>query len=98
MPIRVERSTEVVFLGPTKAPLSAEAQASVDKLFSAADALLPAGAENLFGAWCIADVDLALMLNRLVRNGDPVPPRLAAYANHQWERPSVQLWIKSATG
>lgn len=93
MPIRQERSTEVVFYNPTKAQLSLEAQASAAKLFAAAQALLPANSENLFGQWCIADVDLALMLNRLVLNGDPVPERLAAYARHQWQRPSVLLWV-----
>lgn len=93
LPIRQDRSTEVVFYGPTKAALSAEAKASADKLFFAAESLLPTGAENLFGQWCIADADLALMLNRLVLNGDPVPERLVAYARRQWQRPSVQLWV-----
>lgn len=94
MPIRQERSTEVVFYGTTKPHLSAEARAAADKLFFAAESLLPADAENLFGEWCIADVDLALMLNRLVLNGDAVPERLANYARQQWLRPSVQLWVK----
>jgi glutathione S-transferase len=93
MPIRLERSTEVVFYQPTNKPLSREAQAAAEKLFAAAELLLPAHSESLFGEWCIADVDLALMLNRLVLNGDPVPERLAAYARHQWQRPSVQLWV-----
>lgn len=94
MPIRQERSTEVVFYGSVKPPLSAEAQAAADKLFFVAESLLPADAKNLFGEWCIADVDLALMLNRLVLNGDAVPKRLANYASQQWLRPSVQLWVK----
>jgi glutathione S-transferase len=94
MPIRQERSTEVVFFKPTDKPLSPEAKASAEKLFGAADALVVSEAENLFGDWCIADTDLALMLNRLVMNGDTVPERLAAYAQQQWQRPSVQLWVK----
>ena len=93
MPIRQQRSTEVVFYKPTDAALSAEATASAEKLFAAASALLPTNAPNLFGEWCIADTDLALMLNRLVLNGDSVPERLAVYARHQWQRPSVQLWV-----
>ena len=93
MPIRQERSTEVVFYRPTQSPLSIEARAAAEKLFSAAESLLPENSENLFGQWCVADVDLALMLNRLVLNGDPVPERLAAYARRQWQRPSVQLWV-----
>jgi len=92
-PIREERSTEVVFYQPTDAPLSAAARAAAETLFSAASALLSHEAPNLFGEWCIADTDLALMLNRLVLNGDPVPEQLAVYARHQWQRPSVQLWV-----
>jgi len=94
LPIRQERSTEVVFYKPTNTPLSAVAKESAEKLFEAANALLPIGAENLFGQWSIADVDLALMLNRLALNGDPIPERLVHYARHQWARPSVQLWLK----
>ena len=93
MPIRQQRPTEVVFYGPAKSPLSAEALASAEKLFSVAESLLSIGGENLFSEWCIADVDLALMLNRLVLNGDQVPARLATYAQRQWQRPSVQLWV-----
>jgi glutathione S-transferase len=93
MPIRQERSTEVVFYGPTDRPLSAEAQASAAKLFAAGGELLEHGRRQLFDQWSIADADLALMLNRLVLNGDPVPDRLAAYAKTQWQRPSVQLWV-----
>lgn len=94
MPIRMERSTEVVFYGPASAPLSDAAQAAARKLFQGAEALLDPASGHLFGEWCIADVDLALMLNRLVRNGDPVPPRLADYAKRQWQRASVQEWVR----
>jgi glutathione S-transferase len=93
MPIRVERSTEVVFLKRTSAPLSEVAQTAAAKLFSAVEALLPIGQQSLFGGWSIADTDLALMLNRLLLAGDEVPPRLAAYAQAQWQRPSVQEWL-----
>ncbi len=93
MPIRQERSTEVVFYGLKKPPLSPAARESVDKLVSAAEWLLPAGVDHLFGTWCIADVDLALMLNRLAFNGDPLPERLVRYAQLQWRRPTVQRWV-----
>jgi len=93
MPIREERSTRVVFQQPCPEPLSAAAQDAATKLFTGVEALLPPGATHLFGEWSIADTDLALMLNRLVRNGDPVPERLATYARQQWQRPSVQRWV-----
>ncbi|MCC8393515.1 glutathione transferase [Paraburkholderia sp. MMS20-SJTR3] len=96
LPIREERSTEVVFCGSHRAPLSATAHAAAQKLFAVADALLPADSLNLFGAWCIADTDLALMLNRLVLNGDAVPQKLKDYAAHQWRRPGVQKWLELA--
>jgi glutathione S-transferase len=93
MPIRQERSTEVLFFGARFAPLSREAQAAAALLFTFADTLLPEGAAHLFGDWSIADTELALMLNRLVMHGDEVPPRLASYARQQWQRPSVQRWV-----
>jgi glutathione S-transferase len=94
--LRQERTTEVVFLGPTDKPLSPAGQAAADKLCAAAGVLLEHGGDNLFAQWSIADVDLALMLNRLLRNGDPLPERLASYARQQWQRPSVQLWCEQA--
>jgi glutathione S-transferase len=92
--IREERSTEVVFLKRSPPPLSSGAQAAADKLFNAVERLLPPGQQTLFGKWSIADTDLALMLNRLVLAGDAVPERLASYARHQWQRPSVQSWVQ----
>jgi glutathione S-transferase len=93
MPIRTERPTDVVFCGAKTAPLSAAAQAEADKLFSAAQSLLGARSGHLFGEWCIADLDLSIMLNRLILHGDVVPSPLVEYANQQWLRPAVQLWV-----
>lgn len=93
MPIREERPTFVVFCGAKRPALSPQAIAATEKLFVAALHLLEGRTENLFGDWSIADVDLAMMLQRLVAHGDPVPQRLADYAKHQWLRPSVQQWI-----
>ena len=93
MPIRMERSTEVVFYGARAPALSANGEAASGKLFAAVEALLPVGNAHLFDDWCIADVDLALMLNRLVLNGDAVPARLAAYAGQQWAHPAVRQWV-----
>lgn len=94
--IRNERSTQVIFFKRTDTPLSDEGHAAAEKLFRVALALLPEGGQHLFGEWSIVDVDLAVMLNRLAMNGDEVPPRLAAYAAAQWQRPSVQRWVKQA--
>ena len=94
MPIRSERTTVVLFYVPSATPLSAEARNAAQKLFAGATELLSHGGPHLCGKeWCIADVDLAVMLNRLALNGDSVPESLAAYASRQWQRPSVQLWV-----
>ena len=93
MPIREERSTDVVFGGAKKPPLSDAGQKSAAKLFETAGVLLSHGGQNLFGEWSIADTDLALMLNRLVLNGDEVPAALADYAVFQWQRASVQRYV-----
>jgi glutathione S-transferase len=94
MPIRDERPTHTLFLRPTDKPLSVSAQAAVRVLIEAAEDLLPRGAEHLFGRWSIADTDLALMLYRLIVNGDEVPARIERYARAQWARPSVQQWVR----
>lgn len=92
--LRQERSTEVVFYGTKAQPLSAAAQEAAEKLIAVAEAWLPVDEEHLCGQWSVADVDLALMLQRLALHGDPLPERLAAYTSRQWERPTVQNWVK----
>lgn len=96
MPIRIERSTSTVFQHDKPAPLSDNAKAAVAKLMQFADALIPSNSGPLFGEWSIADTDLAMMLNRLVHNGDPVPEKIATYVRAQWARPSVQAWVYTA--
>jgi glutathione S-transferase len=94
MPIREERPTFVVFCGARRPALTKQGAEATQKLFAAALQLLEGrSTEYLFGDWSIADVDLAMMLQRLVTHGDAVPQKLVDYANHQWLRPSVQQWI-----
>jgi glutathione S-transferase len=91
--IRKERPADLIYFGKKHTSLSDDALAAVDRLFFVADRLLEGGAEHLFGDWSIADTDLAIMLNRLVANGDEVPSRLAAYVRRQWDRDSVRAWM-----
>lgn len=97
MPIRVERSAEYVFYPHAElkpfAPLSDGAERAVAKLYAAADRFVPEGGGHLFGAWCVADTDLAMMLQRLVKTSSTVPAKLRAYAEAQWQRPSVQEFV-----
>lgn len=95
LPIREERPTALMFTGDAGDPLSAECQQSVQQLFKVAQTLLKPGAKNLFDEWCLADTDLALMINRLTAHDD-VPQRLRDYVEHQWSRPTVQKWVDMA--
>ncbi|NHZ40223.1 glutathione transferase [Massilia aquatica] len=95
MALRAERSTEVVFYAPVVTPLTAAGQAAAERLIAIAERLVTG--EHLFGQWSIADTELALMLNRLILNGDPVPERLTAWCAAQWQRDSVRQWIAKSS-
>ncbi|AZB92869.1 glutathione transferase [Acinetobacter pittii] len=74
--LRTERPTDVIFIQPKSTPLSEQGQKAAEKLFFVAEKLLASDAEFLFGSWSIVDAELALMLQRLIQNGDAVPERL----------------------
>ena len=93
MPIREERPTTSVFIERVHKPLSEQAQAARRRLLSACERLIAPGKATLFGSWCLADTDLALMLQRLNLNGDELPGPLKAFAEANWSRPSVSKWL-----
>lgn len=90
--LRQERPTETVFYGQAGQPLSDAAHAASAKLIQVASYLIGVGQTALFDDWCIADLDLAVMLKRLAL--DDLPDPLRAYADAQWQRPSVQTWLE----
>ena len=90
--LRNERSSESIFYRQSLPPLSAAAQADAQKLAEVAADLLPEGATSLFGAWTIADSELAFCLQRLAANGEAIPAPLQAFVDAQWARPSVQAY------
>jgi len=92
--VRRERPADLIYFGKKDNALSEEASVAVERLLHIANTLLDGGSGNLFGDWSIADTDLAIMLNRLVANGDDVPANLKVYVQQQWSRNSVQLWVK----
>lgn len=95
-PLRDERASVFIFYSYRVPPLSAPAAAAVEKLFRVAEQLVPADCGALFGAWCLADSELALALQRLIRNEHDVPERLRRYADAQWQRPSVRAFVEHA--
>jgi len=90
MPVREERPTYTMFYERSQKPLSAKGQEAAQTLIRVAGLAVPEGQSTLFKSWCIADADLAFVLQRLILNGDEVPARLRAYAEAQWKRPSVR--------
>ena len=94
MPIREERATHTFFYKHPVQPLSPAGTAAAEKLIAAALAFIPDGRMSLFGEFTVADADLAMMLMRLVGNGDPVPSRLRSFVAAQWQRPSVREWVE----
>lgn len=92
--LREERSTEVIFYKPVSAELTEAGKAAAKKLIQVASLLLDDGKMNVFDSWSIADTDLALMLNRLIFNGDSVPEGLKKYAEFQWQHPAIREWME----
>jgi glutathione S-transferase len=94
--LREHRPTTVVFgtadAPRPLAPLDGALRADVDVLVAVATRML-GDRLTLADAWCIADLDLALALMRLVRGGDPLPAHLRAAAEATWARPSVQAYL-----
>jgi glutathione S-transferase len=93
MGLRADRPTSSVFKRPVTTPLSEKGRADADELTRIALQLIPAGSTSLFSEWSMADVDLALMLTRLVANSDPMPQQLVDYAMAQWGRQSVRKYL-----
>jgi glutathione S-transferase len=92
MALREQRPTTTLWFARATAPLTAGAEDALARLITAVEPLLAHGSPTLFDQWCIADVDLALMLQRLNLNGTALPPKLKAYAEANWQRPSVAKW------
>jgi glutathione S-transferase len=92
MPIREQRPTTTLWFSRTTTPLTTAAEDSLAKLLAAVEPLLAHGRPTLFEKWCIADLDLALMLQRLNLNGTALPAKVKAYAEANWLRPSVAKW------
>jgi glutathione S-transferase len=90
--LRKERPTSTVWFQHTDVPLSADGLQAAHKLIDAVTPLISESRENLFEAWCVADVDVAVMLQRLNLNGFVLPAGLKGYAERQWNRPSVAKW------
>jgi glutathione S-transferase len=92
LPLRKERPTSTVWFQHTDVSLSADGLEAAHKFIEAVTPLISESRENLFEAWCVADVDVAVMLQRLNLNGFVLPAALKRYAERQWNRPSVAKW------
>ena len=98
LPLREERPSILLFykfdeplrpLGPLATKLARDLTTVVERLGPNPDG-------TLFGEPCIADVDVAFALMRLLRSGHEVPPAVAAYAEAVWRRPAVREYVEHA--
>jgi len=92
--LREERSTVTMFYRFRLQGLSPAAGRDAQKLIRVAEQVIARDGGPLFGAWCLADSELAFMLHRLSLNGDEVPSRVRAWAAAQWSRPSVRTFVE----
>ena len=72
--LRTERPTDVILFSPSPLHFQKKAKSSRET-FLCCRKLLASDAE-FFGSWSIVDAELALMLQRLIQNGDAVSERL----------------------
>ncbi len=91
--LRRARPSYMIFYPSSPSPLDAEAQRDADELLAVAARLLARGPRP-FGAWSIAEVDLAFVLMRLLRTGHPLPDPLRAFAEETFRRPSVLEFVE----
>jgi glutathione S-transferase len=92
--LREERPTTSIFYERASTPLSAGGVAAAEKLVRIAGQVVPEGASTIFSEFTVADADLAFMLHRLLLNGHAAPPRIRAYAEGIWKRPSVRSFVE----
>jgi len=86
--LRSERSTITMFYRLQVPELTESGHKATEKLLRVAEAVIPADEGPLFGSWCLVDSELSFMLHRLILNGHRLPPRVLAYAQAHWQRPS----------
>jgi glutathione S-transferase len=89
--LRQERPTDTLWLEPVTTPLTTAGLDAKQRLISAVSALI-GDKTTLFAQWCIADAEVALMLQRLNLGDVALPPALKAYAEANWRRPSLAKW------
>ena len=95
---REERPTSTIWFARATKPLSEKAQEVAKRFLDSVSPLIKPGATSLFGSFCIADADLAVMLQRLNLNGEPLPAHLKVYCESVWHRASLSKWHALSRG
>ncbi|HVV84693.1 MAG TPA: glutathione transferase [Kofleriaceae bacterium] len=95
--LRMERDSTLIFY-PTAdlPPLTPLAARQAERLVEIVLRLEPSPHGALLGDWCIADVDVAFALMRLVRSQHELPAAVRAYAEAVWARPAVREYVEHA--
>ena len=94
--LREERSTVTMFYRFRLPPLTSRGESDGKKLLGIAEQVVPADGGSLFGDWALVDSELSFMLHRLLLNGYGLTDRVTRYAEREWQRPSVQVFVQHA--
>jgi len=94
--LRNERPTVTMFFRPANVPLTPAGEAAAAELVRVAERLVTREDTGLFGRWSLPDAELAFMLHRLILNGHGLPSRVRVWAEREWQRPSVQTFVRHA--
>lgn len=96
VPVRAERSAEVIFYELPRAPLTPRGASCAAKVVTLASRFVQGGRGPMFGEWSIVDAELAFFLHRLWADEGVVPDALRDYAEAQWKRASVAEYVAHA--
>jgi glutathione S-transferase len=76
-------------------PLEGAALRQAANLVSVVERLAPSSQGTLFpSGWCIADVEIAFALRRLICTDFALPQAVVDYANAVWRRPAVREYVE----
>lgn len=94
--LRSARPSTILFYPRRDLPaLEGAAAQQAAALVNVVERLAPSAAGALFpGGWCIADVEIAFALRRLMCSDHDLPAAVRAYAEAVWRRPAVREYVE----
>jgi glutathione S-transferase len=89
-----ERPSQLIFYPETPPPLTANGERNAAELLQLAERLGVGASGRIFAEPCLADVELAFALMRLVVSAHPIAAPVRAFAEAVWARPAVREFVR----